>query len=262
MEDKQAKWGEQSPLYAVRVLGEFPSSSDDTVCALGDVEASGAREVELDYPRVVSCDVARLGSDETVIAVRHGRRVRIARVVRGRDTMQVAGEVVRAVRATDVAGVMVVVDDVGVGGGVTDRLRELGYRVVAFNGGGRARQRDDYPNRRSEAWFTLAERLPELDLPADEQLIADLVAPRYSIDSRGRRVVEPKELTKRRLGRSPDRGDAVVMAFAVDDQAGDGRAGVGHADEPATPQGVLARRRERALARLDGSGTLGYGSTL
>jgi hypothetical protein len=82
--------------------------------------------------------------------------------------------------------------------------------------GAAASKDKDYPRRRDEAWFRLAERLGELDLPADEELAADLLAPRYSLDSSGRRVVEPKSETKRRLRRSPDRGDAVVMAFAID----------------------------------------------
>ncbi|MBA3584724.1 MAG: hypothetical protein H0W36_09410 [Gemmatimonadetes bacterium] len=86
----------------------------------------------------------------------------------------------------------------------------------AFNAASSPRSVLDYPNRRSEAWFDFSELLPTIDLDRDEQLAADLVAPRYSIDSRGRRVVEPKDATKKRLGRSPDRADAVLMAFAVE----------------------------------------------
>lgn len=264
VDEKREKWGEESPLFQVRVLGEFPSTSDDTVCALSEVEQAVARVAERGYPVVVACDVARFGSDETVIAVRHGGRVRVERVLQGRDTMQVAGEVIRAVRAADRSGVKVVVDDVGVGGGVTDRLRELGLNVVGFNGGSSPRQRDDYPNRRSEAWFGLAEQLPDVDLDGDEQLLADLVAPRYSIDSRGRRVVEAKELTKRRLGRSPDRGDAVVMAFAVDRYSASTLGGVGYVDElDIDSDDALALRRDRAVGRRGGGYRgLGYGSPM
>jgi hypothetical protein len=110
----------------------------------------------------------------------------------------------------------VIVDDAGVGGGVTDRLRELRQlRVTAYNSAAAASSKHDYPNRRCEDWFTLAELLPQLDLDPDEDLAADLLAPRYSLDSQARRVVEPKADTKRRLRRSPDRADAVVMAFAI-----------------------------------------------
>lgn len=145
---------------------------------------------------------------------------------------------------------MIVVDDVGVGGGVTDRLREVGeFKVRPFNGAAKARAHREYPNRRSEVWFDFADQLEDVDVDTDDQLAADLVAPRYTVDSRGRRVVEAKEQTKRRLGRSPDRADAVLMTFAVAartvslpyDDADDGWR-----DNP------LALRRSRALARLDG----------
>lgn len=242
VEEKRAKWGEASPLFEVRVLGSFASSSDDTVCSIAAVEAAQRRRCPAGEPAVVACDVARFGSDETVIAVRRGNRVRIARAYAGRDLMQTVGAIVRARRALAAEGVgdafiATVVDDVGVGGGVTDRLRELGVPVSGFSGGAAARVAADYPNRRSEAWFAFAERLPELDLDGDERLAADLLAPRYSLDSRGRRVVEAKSETKKRLGRSPDRADAVLMAF--------------QAPRPFNVRAELERARQSAVARGD-----------
>ena len=126
----------------------------------------------------------------------------------------------------------IVVDDAGVGGGVVDRLNEQReFRVVAFLGAEASRSRD-YPSRRDESWFRFAEVLPQLDLPDDEELAADLLAPRYSLDSQGRRAVEAKSETKRRLRRSPDRGDSVVMAFSVDRR-----------HQPARWSSALLRRR-------------------
>jgi phage terminase large subunit len=220
VEDHTRKWGAGSPLSQVRIEAEFPSESDDVVVSLGDLEQARRQALEPGTPLVLSVDVARFGSDQTVMAVRRGPVVRLARSYGGRDTMRTVGEITalaRRLRAEHGRRPLVVVDDAGVGGGVTDRLRELGeFPVLAFTGAGRARQPDDYPNRRSESWFELAERLPELDLDDDEELAADLLAPRYSLDSQARRVVERKEETKKRLRRSPDRGDAVVMAFAHD----------------------------------------------
>ena len=100
---------------------------------------------------------------------------------------------------------------------MTDRLRELGeFQVVAFNGGGAAWQPGDYPNRRSEVWFAFVEQLPGLDLDAgDERLAADLLAPTYDIDSRGRRVVEAKTVTKKKLGHGRrDQGLEQLEPFA------------------------------------------------
>ena len=111
----------------------------------------------------------------------------------------------------------IVVDDAGLGGGVVDRLREQReFKIVDYLGARRARAPRDYPNRRSEDWFALSEVLPLIDLYDDEELAADLLAPRYSLDSQGRRVVEAKAETKKRLRRSPDRADALVMALSVE----------------------------------------------
>jgi phage terminase large subunit len=208
-------------------------------------------------PVRVGCDVARFGSDETVIAVRKDPRVRIEKVLRGRDTMATVGELVRVAKACKDDGLdwpTIVVDDVGVGGGVTDRLQELrrdgslgGTRVVGFNGGHTARASDDYPNRRSELWFEFADRIDELDLDEDEQLAADLVAPRYRLDSRGRRVVEAKDDTKKRLGRSPDRADGILLTFAVPDR----RTSVPADDvEPERVDPLYQRRRARDAAEF------------
>lgn len=243
VEDKKRKWGERSPLYVVRVLGDFPAQSDETVIALGSIEDAQARELVASPRRdriVISCDVARFGSDETVIAARIGNRIRIRDAYVGKPTTHTAGRVAAIAREYPEPAVRIVIDDDGVGGGVTDILREQGFEVTAFNGGGTPLQGDDYPNRRSELWFVGAEAMPELDLDEDDQLAADLTAPEYSFDSRGRRVVEPKAVTKKRLGRSPDRGDAVLLTLVppVAVLAGESHQADGHSvmegvlDEP------------------------------
>lgn len=211
---EEHRYWQGSPLWDVKVLGQFPAAAEDAVIALAHLEPAQERELPPAEPRLVACDVARYGTDETVIAVRRGPWLRLTRAYVGRDLMQTVGAVIEELRELG-DGARVVVDDVGVGGGVTDRLREQGVEVEAFNGAEQARDPERYPNRRSEAWFTLAERLPTLDLDPDRQLAADLASPRYRLDSRGRRTLERKEDTKKRLGRSPDRGDAIVMLLAA-----------------------------------------------
>jgi hypothetical protein len=216
----QRKWGRNSPLAQVRIEAEFPTQSDDAVVSLGDLEAAQARELEPGWPLIVFADVARFGSDQTVLGVRRGNVARIVKAYSGRDLMETVGQISRLAR--DLQGEhgrrpTVVVDDAGLGGGVVDRLRELGeFRVVAYLGANRSSRSDEYPNKRSEDWFALAELLPEIDLDPDEELAADLLAPRYAVDSQGRRAVELKSETKRRLRRSPDRADAIVMGFSID----------------------------------------------
>jgi phage terminase large subunit len=224
--EQAKKYGKESIPYIVKVLAEFPKGADDTVFGLGDVEAAGHREVPVapDSLRVIACDVARFGTDETVISKREGLRVRIVDHYVGHATTETTGAIIREVKQAKVeaphAKVRIVVDDDGVGGGVTDQLREKGYSVTAFKGGETAIEPDEYPNARSEAWFRVSQIIEDLDLDPDDQLAADLVAPTYKLDSAGRRVVEPKADTKKRLGRSPDRGDSVLLAFAPERDEG------------------------------------------
>ena len=206
-EETQKAWGEQSPMYQVRVLGNFPDTGEDTVIPLGVVEAAQQRKLPAEGDEVIGCDVARFGDDETVIAQRVGPVVRIVEKFHGKPTTHTAARV--AYWAGESA--KIVIDDSGVGGGVTDQLRAEGRAVTAFNGGAAAHRPTRFPNRRSEAWFEAAAQLEDLDLDEDEQLAADLTAPKYSFDLKLRQVVEKKEETKKRLGRSPDRADAVLL---------------------------------------------------
>jgi hypothetical protein len=227
--DRLEKRGVDSPEYRIRVLGEFPLRQDDAVVALGDLEQAQANEFEPGFPVVVGVDPARFGSDSTAIAVREGNRVRVVSARRGFDLMQTTGQVVdvarRLVESTGRRPV-VVVDEIGVGSGVVDRLRELGeFDVRAFNSSARATRRHDYPNKRSEIWFLASEVLRLLDLdPADQDLAADLLAPSYSFASDGGRVVERKSDTRRRLRRSPDRADALLLCLVIDPPIAPGRA--------------------------------------
>jgi phage terminase large subunit len=214
--------------YLVKVLGEFPAQADDTVVARVDLEQAQAQTVEPGLPLIVGVDVARFGGDKTVLAVREGHRIRVARVSAGRDLMETSGAVIdlaRQLHETNGRKPCIVVDDVGLGGGVTDRLRELNeYRVVAFNGGGKASTRDAV-NKRSELWLRAGEVMPLLDLdPVDEELAADLLAPTFSFASDGARMVEAKANTRKRLRRSPDRADAVLLTLVVDPPVAPGRA--------------------------------------
>jgi hypothetical protein len=212
------KYGRESALYAVRVLGDFPRSQDDAVLPLADVEDAQYREVEPGSPVVISCDVARMGGDETVIAIRRGNHIRIEDAYAGKDTSYTIGrllQIERELYADTSADIIHVLDFAGLGVGVFDQLRERSvFPVFGFNSSNRARDAREYPNKRSEAWFDFRELLPYIDLDPDPQLLEDLVAPVFTVDSAGRRVVEAKDKTRQRLSRSPDRADAVLMAFA------------------------------------------------
>jgi len=134
--------------------------------------------------------------------------------------VQIYGEVKKAVLAMRVGteNVSIKVDTVGVGGGVADMLRrdeelEKFVTIIDINVSERADEEDGYPNLRSQIWFSLAEWFKSDGvMPPDDKTEDELRAPLYSFDVRGRRKVEPKDDTKKRIQRSPDRADAMCLA--------------------------------------------------
>jgi hypothetical protein len=229
MEQRRRQWGESSAIFQNRVLGEFHAGDEDSVIPLAWAEAAVDRwhawdeagRPDTGRPRTVGVDVARTGTDTTVLAVRNGPVVTELRRSVKEDTMQVTGRVKGILEADDSR--TAVVDVIGIGAGVVDRLREQGVRVVAFNASRGSRAKDSTRemgmlNRRSEAWWSLRQSLdpsanPDICLPDDDLLLGDLSAPQWEITSSGRIQVEGKDEIRKRLGRSTDAGDSVVMAF-------------------------------------------------
>jgi hypothetical protein len=173
----------------------------------------------------IGIDVAQGGNDQTVLAARYGGWY--APLVRKpgkvtRDGSDVAAMVTAARRnncpvVVDVGG--------GYGGGTLLRLKDNGIVAVAFNGarGSTAKTRDKqlgFANLRAEAWWRFRENLdPDQEggsaiaLPPDASIKADLAAPRWQLTARGIKI-EDKDDIRKRLGRSPDDGDALVMALS------------------------------------------------
>ena len=135
------------------------------------------------------------------------------------DTMTTCGHVVAQLQGREV---LAVVDVIGVGSGVVDRLNEQRYRVLPFNASERAMGKGpgglEFLNRRAESGWGLRALLdpandPTVCLPPDDELLGELVAPRWSVTSAGRVQIEGKDDLRKRLGRSTDSADAAVMAF-------------------------------------------------
>ena len=232
-EQRKRQWGEKSAVYQNRVLGEFASSEEDGVIPLAWIEQANERwndwadegrplavneeTLKLEPMDAVGVDVARSGEDSTVMALRYGHIITELRVTSREDTMQTTGRVVGLLKGK---GGKAIIDVIGIGAGVVDRLRELKHQVRAFNASERTDMRDKsgewgFVNKRAAAWWNLREMLETdpIALPPDDRLTGDLVAPHYRQMSGGRLQVESKDDIKRRIGRSTDHGDAAVMAF-------------------------------------------------
>lgn len=200
-----------SALYRARVRGLWPEQGDDVLIPLRLIEQAQARWQTPDGAVIeaVGCDIARYGSDETILFLIHeGGIVSPPLARQGQDLMATAGQLQQYVTAH------LGVDDSGLGGGVTDRLQELGVACEPVLAGAKATNDTKFVNLRAEMWWALREALQagELSLPDDRKLAADLTTVKFSYDSRGRVKLEAKDEIKRRLGRSPDRGDALAIA--------------------------------------------------
>ena len=219
------QYGEDSDVVRVRVLGEFPKAESDGLIALEYVEAAINREPVYLGDLVIGVDVARFGDDETVICPRIGNTVLQLTRYRKADLMTTCGRIIYILetfmKKYDKKTAKINVDDDGVGGGVTDRLREvlneknISATVTGCHNGGKTRD-NHYANWGTESYFALRDRFisGEIILPRDDELTAQLTTRKYTLNSRDQLILEPKADYKKRFKRSPDRADALVLAFA------------------------------------------------
>lgn len=171
---------------------------------------------------VVGVDPARFGDDRTAIAFRRTRKVTKIDTYSKKDTMEVAGICARILK--NHAPAMMFIDVVGLGAGVVDRLKELGWgeRIMAVSAGSRPVLDKLYSNKGAEMWGDMKHWLENgpVQLPDEDALQADLQNRGYKFDSNNRLVLEKKEDMKKRGVRSPDMADAVALTFAAPVSAG------------------------------------------
>ena len=206
-------WGEGSYPYQVRVMGNFPQQGEDTLIPLLWIELAMERWEDQAEGEP---DVAAYGSDKTVIAERRGGKVMPLKVYSQKNTRETAGLVISIAR--DAGTAKIAVDEIGIGRGVVDSLEEEGYENVGVNVAERSTDPERYANKRAELWWKLRELLdPDKEpvaLPPDDELLSELASVKYKLTARGAIQIESKDEMRKRLGHSPDRADAVVLAFA------------------------------------------------
>ena len=209
-------YGPDSGAYRVRVLGEFALRDDDTLIPAELVDSAMSRDVTLDTkePFVYGLDVARFGDDRSVLCKRRGNVVTEFRVWQGLDLMQLTGAIVNEAKVDTPAEICV--DSIGLGSGVADRLRELGYTVRDVNVSESSAMNPTAAKLRDELWLSVKEWLNAraCKLPKLPELRQELVAPTYTFTSSGKVKVEGKQEMKRRGMRSPDLADSLCISFA------------------------------------------------
>jgi hypothetical protein len=221
------RYGEDSNVYRIRVIGEFPKGDDDTVIAMDLLESALNRDVApSDYaPMIWGLDVARFGSDRSALCKRQGNAVTESiKTWKNLDLMQLTGAVVAEYQALAPSQQPkeILVDSIGLGAGVVDRLRELGLPARGINVSESPAMGGTYRNLKAELWYRARAWLEARDckMPKDDVLISELATVRYSFTSNGKIAIEGKDEIRRRGLPSPDKADAFVLTFASDAIAG------------------------------------------
>jgi hypothetical protein len=214
-------YGEDSDFFRTRVLGEFPRVGSDQFISPELVDEAMVRELVPSYrePLIVGIDVARFGTDESVIFPRRGMDCRTLAPLtfRGLPLDQFEDRIVAFCNAHGPVG-QLMIDGTGVGGGLVDHLRRRGYLVTDVQFGAKAFDQIDgvrYANQRAYIWGRMREALKYLCLPANNQALKEqLCAPEYSFSRTTNAILlEPKDAMRRRGVPSPDLADALACSF-------------------------------------------------
>jgi phage terminase large subunit len=225
----KTQYGRDHDVYRIRVLGEFPRGEQNSICDLGRIEEAVTRFQDNTIPwrnltaeaPMWGLDVARFGGDRSTLAKRIGHIMPEPVQFRaGHDLMEVAGWVMDEYKNTPIGErpFAIMVDSVGYGAGVIDRLKEQGLPVRAVNGSSSAKNKKKYFRLRDELWYKAAEwfRQDHVMMCDDGALIKELSAVGYTYQSGGKLKAEDKDKLKERGQRSPDLADAFVLTFAYE----------------------------------------------
>lgn len=229
------QWGPESPMWQSLILGQFPSQAEHALIPLNLIMKSMEVRKQIDDPNYTDAvewniqrevlpeyglDVARFGSDRTVLTARYGDYVDDLIGWAKLDTVESGKRVLQLTDPFEYWSIKV--DDTGVGGGVTDFLVHAAndnplyhYRTVPVNFGQATTEPIKYFNFRAEMFWNLAERFKQhkIALPNDLELANELASIRYEFTSNKQIKIEDKDKTKKRTGHSPDRADSLALAF-------------------------------------------------
>ncbi len=234
------KYGEDSNVVRVRVKGEFPKQEDDVFIMLSIIEQCGSKVYELSEDKgmpyiMFGVDVARFGDDETVIYRNAKGKLKLVVKRRGQDLMATVGDVVSQYKKAikefpEYNGrIYVNIDDTGLGGGVTDRLKEVKREqnlhrlfVIPINAAERIdtdtkegkEAAEYYNNLTTHMWAVLRELLEDKQIEIEDEAdtFAQLSIRKYFMASNGKLELESKKEMKKRGVSSPDRADAVALS--------------------------------------------------
>ena len=233
------KWGIDHPLFLSKCIGEFPVEGDGSLITLNDCEMAQIRDYKpkVSDRKILGVDVARFGTDSTVMTALHGYKYLGKKVLVKRDTVQVVGEIFNQISQYNGFDV-IVIDETGLGAGVVDLLKErkreglinpkTEIRGVQFGSGVSCEIKNcthisgecdkaRFANVKAKMYSLLSDEIKNnLELPKldkGEIYLEELPTIKYHYDSKGRMIIESKDEYKKRTGRdSPDHADSLALA--------------------------------------------------
>lgn len=234
--ERFVEWGTDSPMWQSLIMGEFPAQAENTLIPLNLIQQAADNDYRkehawpiIDGPLGYGVDVARFGSDRTVLAPTRGDYVDPLIVYTKQDTNVTAERVIASINP-EAFNCRLKIDDTGLGGGVTDTLRARlnehnknfpddpawRYQVVPINFGSGSTKPEKFYNLRAEMFWHLRERFinHRIAIPNDQELINELASIRYEYTGKQQIKIEAKDEIKKRTGKSPDKADALALAFA------------------------------------------------
>ena len=235
---RREKYGETSPVYQSRVRGISPEQASDALIRHSWLEASAARyEAGLRRGAVYTVPGKITGKGVDVANSEHGDRACIVdfsenRVVRVDafqcpDANALGRQVVLELQAAELRAEYCGIDTIGVGAGTVNECRRLRQRVQALNASSRpfknaqrapdgatydwADDANQFRHFRDQGYWQLREdfRLGRIDMAEDEELWEELTA--HTFVDEPKTVIEPKDEVRARLGRSPDKAEALML---------------------------------------------------
>ncbi len=202
--------------YPANAIEAFQTSNEDSLIQPENVmRARRAENIHKGNQLVVGIDPAHKGKDKTAIMFRDGRVQYKHELHQGLDNMEVAGRIIQIILHYNPEKIFI--DVGGIGAGIYDRLKELGYSniVIAINFGQKADEPERYLNKRAEMWAKMNEWIKsDVSIEDNDEIHSDLIVPRFTFDSQGRLKLESKDDIKKRHLKSPDLGDALALTFA------------------------------------------------
>lgn len=205
--------------YPMTALDAFRNPVKDRFIKSNLVNNARKNIVHSTTPLLIGVDPAISDHDRTAIIRRRGRLAYKLETHFNLNTMEIAGLIRRIIDAEN--PVKVLIDCIGIGAGIVDRLQEMGYGMVeGVNVARTANDRDKFKNLRAELWHDMREWLAQdlpVQIPDNDEMFGDLTSLGYKFDSNGRLQIESKDELRKRGMKSPDTADALALTFILGD---------------------------------------------